>query len=296
MDKFKGIFAALVTPYTESDEVNYTEVKHLVRHLINKGIDGFYVCGSSAEAFMLSLEERRKILEAVAEENNGEKTVIAHVGSIGTKLSVELARHAESCGADAISSVAPFYYKFDQEEILSYYRELADSTELPLFLYNFPKQAGFSLTGDLLKKLAGLPHVAGIKHTSSDFYQLERIKSFAPELIVWNGYDEMLLSGLVAGADGGIGSTYNCFPEVYLEIRKRFRAGDIHGAAQCQHLANDVISEMIRCGVYQSAKALLEMEGLSFNGCRRPFKSIRPEQIERLRNVYNKSKKALLEL
>ncbi|MEG1985463.1 MAG: dihydrodipicolinate synthase family protein, partial [Oscillospiraceae bacterium] len=125
-ERFKGIFAALVTPYTESKEVSYTELKKLVRHLIKEGVNGFYVGGSTGEAFLLSHDERKKILEAVLEENAGERIVIAHVGCIGTDLAVDLAKHAESVGADAVSSIAPFYYKYSQDEICDYYDTLAN--------------------------------------------------------------------------------------------------------------------------------------------------------------------------
>lgn len=289
MDKFKGLFAALVTPYTIDQEVNYKEIKKLVRHLLNQGIEGFYVCGSTAEAFMLSVEERMKILEAVTAENNGQGVVIAHVGSIGTKLSIQLAKHAESTGADAISSVSPFYYKFSADEVSNYYFDLAGSTKLPMFVYNFPANSGFQLTYEILKKLIINEKIIGVKHTCSDFYQLERMKNIKPDLIVLNGFDEMLLSGLAAGADGGVGSTYSCMSGIYKNIRDAYLQNDMERAASFQRRANNVIEYIVKFGVFQSVKKILETEGIIFNGCRSPFHDISQEQTDVLLKVYKQN-------
>lgn len=208
--EYAGLHAALVTPYTETGEVNYRELKKLVRRLIAEGIDGFYVGGSTAETFLLTESERKGILEAVLEENNGEKLVVSHVGAISTRQAVDFAQHAEAAGADAVSAISPFYYKFTQREIEDYYLEIMAGSGLPMFVYNFPNLSGFALTKPFLERLKSSSRLAGIKFTSSDMFQLERIKARNPGLTVWNGFDEMLLSGLAAGADGGVGSTYNC--------------------------------------------------------------------------------------
>ena len=115
---YHGIYAALVTPYTKDGAVNYDELQKLVRHLISQGIDGFYVGGSTAETFLLSSEERKKTLEAVVEANAGEKKVICHVGAISTNEAIDYAQHAEKAGANAVSAISPFYYKFSKSEIM----------------------------------------------------------------------------------------------------------------------------------------------------------------------------------
>lgn len=285
-ESFSGIFAALVTPYTVDQKVNYTELRRLVRHLIRSGIDGFYVGGSSAETFLLTAEERKRMLEAVLEENNGEKRVICHTGAISTDLAVDFARHAKASGADAVSSISPFYYKFSDQEIIRFYQDIMEATDLPMFIYNFPNFSGFSLTEPVLAQLLACPTLAGVKYTSSDFFLMERIKSKHPELLVWNGFDEMLVSGLIMGADGGVGSTYNCMPGLIRRIYDSFRAGDIAAAQAYQRQANTVIEVICRYGVFPSVKAILEMDGIVCNGCRKPFASITEEGRQALRKVY----------
>lgn len=286
MNSFSGIYPALVTPYTKSQDVDHIQLGRLVEHLNACGVEGFYVCGSTAEAFLLTPEERKRILETVLEANNGRGKVIAHVGAIGTRLSLDLLEHAQAAGAHAISSVAPFYYKFDSEEIVSYYAELSRHTDLPLFIYNFPGNSGVQLSNGMLEALMSLPNVAGIKHTSNDFFQLERIKTKYPDMAVWNGYDEMLLSGLIAGADGGIGSTYNCMPTLFLDIYRHYQAHDFEQARETQRKANTVIETIVACGVFQSVKALLDFQGFSMNGCRSPFKPLQEEALAQLRTIY----------
>lgn len=288
MKNFNGIFTALLTPYKKDGSVNYEVLKKMVRHYLQNGIQGFYVCGSTAEAYLLSHNERKRILEVVAQENNGEGVIFAHVGAIGTDLSIELAKHAQTCKIDALSSISPFYYGFSTDEIRQYYFDLADSTDLPMIIYNFPKIVGYELTSDILKDYLVNEKIIGVKHTSSNFFQLQQMKQLKPDLMIWNGFDEMLLSGLIAGANGGIGSTYNCMPHLYVELFEKFRQGDIKAAQELQKKANNIIKIICDVGVYQAEKALMEIQGFECNGCRRPFGKISTENYELMKKVYKK--------
>lgn len=296
MKQFKGICAALLTPFDGTGKIDHKTLAGQVRWLIEQGIDGFYVCGSTAEAFLLSEKERKEILETVCEANNGEKTVIAHIGQISTEAAKDLGVHAKSVGADAISSISPFYYKFTTEEIKQYYLDLMESLEMPFFIYNFPAFSGFSLTPELLDEMCRCPYVAGVKFTSSDFFQMERMKRSHPNLTIWNGYDEMLLSGLSAGASGGIGSTYNVFCPGIRKIYDSFQQGDMQKAYQAQQIVNDVISLIAKFGVFQSLKSILKYEGMDFGGCRKPFLPLAQEKEEMLIDAYKNYLTELLKL
>jgi N-acetylneuraminate lyase len=285
---FSGVLSALITPYTEHGEVNFTELKRLVRYEINKGIDGFYVGGSTGEAFLLTQNERKKILEAVVEENNGEKLVLSHVGQISTSFAIDLAQHAKSVGVDAISAISPFYYNFSVNEIKNYYFDIMNHCDMPMFIYNFPAFSGFTLTNDILQDFCQNPNVIGVKYTSNDLYQMERMKTLNPNLVIWNGYDEILLSGLVAGADGGIGSTYNCMCQLIRRIYDNYRKGNMEAARASQQIANHVINIMIKNGVIASVKTLLEFDGFSFGGCRKPFADMTEIGRKELFEVYQK--------
>ena len=284
-----GIYAALATPYTKDGAVDYKEAKRLVRHLINQGIEGFYACGSTGEAFLLSLDERKKFLEAVVEENNGEKTVICHCASISTDQMTEIAKHARQTGADAVSAVPPFYYKFNADEIVSYYLALADSVDLPVIVYNYKELSGFQFTVELFDRLfAARKNIFSIKHTSFDLYMLERLKKKYPDSIIFNGHDEVWLSGLIAGADGAIGSTFNAIPKMYLTIRECYQKGDIKGAQNAQHDVNDFIDVLIKYGVIQVVKEFLQNYGINCNGTRKPFLPLSEEGKVQVKNLFDK--------
>jgi N-acetylneuraminate lyase len=286
--EYSGLIAALVTPFTKGGKVNYRELKKLVRYLINKGIDGFYVAGSTAETFLLTQEERKESLRAVLEENNGDKLVIAHVGHISTEFAADLAADARKQGACAVSAISPFYYKFSFDEVKQYYFDIIDACGLPLFVYNFPDLSGFTVTPERLALLLKNKLVAGVKFTSNNFFDMERMKAQNPGITVWNGYDEMLLSGLAAGADGGIGSTYCCILPLIRGIYDNFKKGDIKEALRYQQITNDFITVIVRHGVFRSIKTILGFEGLKLGDCRRPFEKISSQGVEELREVYKK--------
>lgn len=272
MKTLRGIFPALLTPFDASGQVNEASLRQLVSFNIAKGVDGFYVCGSTGEAFLLSQDERKRILETVVSEVAGRVSVICHIGAISTDFTIQLGRHAVAAGADAVSSIPPFYYKFSSDEVLGFYRDLADAIELPVIPYNFPALSGVTLTGALIRKLREHPRIAGVKFTSSDLFQLERMKKDDPDLIVYNGFDEMYLAGMAMGADGAIGSTYNFMPEKFLGIRERMLAGDLPGARALQDQANEVIQVVIDTGkALVAQKYLTGLVGIPCGECRRPF-------------------------
>lgn len=271
MKQFKGIFTALLTPFDKDGNINAKVLEELIEYNIKLGVTGFYACGSTAEVFLLSDSERRELMRIVSEVVAGRVTLIAHVGAISTREAISLANLAEELGYDAISAVAPFYYKFSADEVCGYYRDIAESSSLKMLIYNIPAFSGVSLGVDRLSELLSNERFLGIKHTSSDFFALETLKSRFPDRIFYNGYDEMLLSGLAAGADGGIGSTYNFMADKYVRLCELFHAGRIDEAKALQHEANDIINILVKVGVNAGEKAILNLLGFDFGGCRRPF-------------------------
>ncbi len=286
-NRFSGIVAALVTPFDSDGNIEYSVLKDHIRFLKRNGVDGFYVNGSTAEAFLLTQDERKQILETVLEENNGEKFVISHVGHISTAFATELALHSRTAGADAISAISPFYYKFTPEEIKQYYFDIMDASDMPMFIYNFPNFSGFSLTASLLSEIRRNPNVVGVKFTSNDFFQMERMRSSNPDLVIYNGYDEMCLSGLAAGADGAVGSTYNCLAPLFKQLYTHFQAGELSHAQTLQKQANDIIEVICKHGVFSSIKMLLQYAGLEFGSCRKPFLPSSETAKKELKQIYD---------
>ena len=265
MEKYKGIFTALLTPFDKENKVNEKELEKLVKFCLNKGVKGFYVGGSTAEAFLLSTDERKQIMDVV-KSTAPDATLIAHIGSIN-----ELALHAKKLSYDVISSVAPFYYKFTFEEIKNYYFRLADKAELPMLVYHFPAFSGVNMGINEMGQFLNDDRFLGIKYTSNDFFTMEQCKSNFPDKIVYNGFDEMFLAGLSMGADGGIGSTYNFMADKFVKIKELFNSSEIEKAKEIQRLANRIITILCKIGVMQSEKEVLNQLGFDFGVCRHPF-------------------------
>ncbi|MBR7098432.1 MAG: N-acetylneuraminate lyase [Clostridia bacterium] len=277
MKHFDGIFTALLTPFDQNDKINEKALRELISMNIHMGVRGFYVSGSTAEAFLMTPEERREIFRIVRDAAP-DQTLIAHIGSIHEKEAEDLGHYAAELGYDAISSVAPFYYKFSFEEIKSYYFRLAERVGLPMLVYNFPAFSGVDLGFDQFSEFLTSDLFLGVKHTSNDFFTLQRCKSAFPNKIIYNGFDEMFLSGLSMGADGGIGSTYNFMADKFVAIRKLFSEGKIAQAQAVQAEANRIIAVLVKVGVMQAEKEVLNQMGLEFGVCRRPFGEPTDEQ------------------
>ncbi len=286
-EKFRGIFAALLTPFDKNYNLDEGGVKRLIEFNIENGIDGFYVGGSTGEGLLLTNEERKQLFKYASEANAGRKTMVAHVGTISTLGAIDMARCAESLGYDAISAVAPFYYNFPKEAVIKYYTDIAESTSLPMIIYNFPSSSGYTLDTETAEEMFKNEKFLGIKHTSQDLYQLQQFKTLSREIIVYNGFDEMLLAGLSMGADGGIGSTYNFLGRRFKELYESFKAGDIKKAEALQQEQNEIIKELTKYGVFQSEKAILRELGVDVGECRPPFLPLSPDGATKMKQIAN---------
>ena len=271
-NKYKGIFPALLTPFDEAGRVSESSLRRLVDFNVKRGVNGFYVNGSTAEVFLLDDEERKLAYRTVAEESAGRVTLIAHVGAISTEKAIEFGLYAKSLGYDAISAVAPFYYKFGFDQIKDHYFAIQRAVGLPMVVYNFPGNSGVNLTVDQIGQFLSDDGFIGVKHTSNDYFALQTFKAAYPEKIVYNGYDEMFLCGLVMGADGGIGSTYNFMADKFIRMREKFAAGDIDGARAEQACANSIIRSLIKIGVAEGEKEVLTQMGIPMGRARSPYR------------------------
>ncbi len=281
-NRLGGLIPALITPFGPDGGIDGPILEALVDRLIAQGAGGFYVGGSTGEAFLLTREERKRLADIVVPAVAGRVPVIFHVGSISTNEAIELARHGESVGVNAASAISPFYYKFRIDQIKQYYRDIADATELPFLIYNFPALSGFALDADTAGDLFAHPRIVGIKHTSMDLYLLERLKAAHPDMLILNGHDEVYLSALVMGADGSVGSTFNVILPLFADLRRAYEAGDLARALELQGRANSIIKLLLEIGVFPGIKATLGMLGLDAGKCRRPFTPPNREQLTRL--------------
>ena len=260
--KYQGVIPAFYACYDDLGAVSATKVRELTRYLIGKGVKGLYVGGSSGECIYQSVEERKLVLENVMAEARGKVTIIAHVACNNTSDSQALAAHAESLGVDAIAAIPPIYFHLPDYAIAKYWNDISDAApNTDFIIYNIPQLAGVALTVPLLKEMLKNPRVIGVKNSSMP---VQDIQMFHDEgAVVFNGPDEQLLSGLAAGAIGGIGGTYAVMPELYLKVRELFLAGDMAKGREVQNECCRIIYKLCSAegNMYAVIKKVIRLQG-----------------------------------
>lgn len=276
MKKFQGIIPAFYACYEEDGSVSPGRAQALAKYLMEKGVTGLYVGGSSGECIYQTVAERKLMLESVMAEVKGELAVIAHVACNNTAESMELAAHAESLGVDAIAAIPPIYFHLPEHAIAKYWNDISSAApNTDFIIYNIPQLAGVSLTLPLLREMKKNPRVIGVKNSSMP---VQDIQMFRDEgVIVLNGPDEQFVSGLAAGAAGGIGGTYGAMPELFLKARELFYLGEMEKARILQNEICRIIYKMCSAhgNLYAVIKEVLRIQGgPDIGGVRAPLADI----------------------
>jgi len=282
LEKYKGVIPAFYACYDESGEISPEGVQALTRYFVKKGVKGVYVNGSSGECIYQSVEDRKIVLENVMEAAEGKLTVIAHVACNNTKDSMELARHAESLGVDAIAAIPPIYFRLPEHAIAKYWNDIsAAAPNTDFVIYNIPQLAGVALTMNLFATMRKNPRVIGVKNSSMPVQDIQMFKQAAgDDYIIFNGPDEQFISGRVIGAEGGIGGTYGVMPELFLEMDECVKDGAMERACAIQNDVDAIIYKMCSAhgNMYGVIKEILKInEGLELGGVRKPLPALVPE-------------------
>lgn len=259
---FRGIMPALITPVNGDGSLREEVTRKLVRDLSATGITGFYILGSTGEGVATDRERRMEFAELVREARPEGISIIDHIGASDLATVKKLARHARRIGMDAISSVPPFFFSYDEQGVLDYYRAMSDESEgLPLIVYAAP-MAGPLLPVSTIEKMLDIPGFIGMKFTNPNYYLMSRYKKIdGGNINIFNGPDETCALGLMMGADGAIGSTYNIMPRTFVGIYNAVQAGDVREAMRLQHKADDLIEALLDYNVVEAVKVALTLKG-----------------------------------
>ena len=292
--KYQGIIPAFYACYDEKGAVDTDRVRALTRYMVEKGVKGVYVNGSSGECIYLTVAERKAILEAVMAEAKGKLTVICHVACNNTADSMELAAHAEKCGVDAIASIPPIYFHLPEHAIAKYWNDISSAAPNTEFvIYNIPQLAGTALTMSLLGEMLKNPNVVAVKNSSMPVQDIQMFKDAGIKargengFAVFNGPDEQFISGRVMGADDGIGGTYAAMPELLLQADALVRANEMEKARELQYAINNIIYALCGCkgNMYGVIKEVLRRrENLDIGGVRAPLAALTPEDEPQVQN------------
>ena len=276
--KYQGIFPAFYACYEDDGSISPQRTRALARYLLEKGVKGLYVGGSSGECIYQSVEERKVVLENVMAEAKGKVVVIAHVACNNTADSMELAAHAESLGVDAIAAIPPIYFHLPPHGIAGYWNDIsAAAPNTDFIIYNIPQLAGVALSIPLLREMRKNPRVIGVKNSSMPTQDIQMWKDEGGEqFVVMNGPDEQFISGLAMGATGGIGGTYAVMPELFQKVYELYRAGRVTEAAQVQNEICRIIYRMCEAhgNLYAVMKAILKKRGVEVGSVRKPLPAL----------------------
>lgn len=279
---FKGVIPAVLSVFDKDENLDEQGTREFIRYLLSFDIGGLYLTGSTGETFLMTSEERMRQVEIVMEEVGDKVPVVVHVGAMSTRETIRLAKHAEQCGAAGVSSVPPFYFKYNADQIFHYYKDVAEATSLPMIVYNIPL-AGM-MTVDQIIRLSEIENVKGVKYTGTALYEVTQIKEGCkPGFQVYGGCDELGSSNISLGVDGIIGSFYNVIADHYIKIWKAVEASDIPLATELQRKAVHVIFAGIRSrSMMACMKVWLRAAGIPGGWSRRPFSNFSEEEEKAL--------------
>lgn len=269
-ETFKGIIPPMITPLNEDFSLDVEHTIRMVHHLIDGGVDGIFILGTTGEAASLSSDVKSDLIRLACREVGGRVPILVGITDCAFVESLDLANIAAESGAAALVAAPPFYMNIGQEELTAYYQKLADAVLLPLFLYNMPSHTKISIELSTVKSLSAHPNIIGIKDSSGDLSYYEGLcRTFRDyeDFRIFVGPEEILLQTLRLGGHGGVTGGANLFPELYTSLFNTFENQDIEKAELLQETIHFLSQQIYQNTQYRSCylkglKAAMSFEGL----------------------------------
>ena len=283
---FRGIYPALVTPFTEDGSFDEAAYRRLIRHVLPH-VNGVVPCGTTGEFSYMTIEERKQVIEVCLDEVGGRVPVVAGTGCPSTRDTLALTEWARDAGVTGVLVVAPYYLKPSFNEVYDHYRAL-DKLGVPLILYNIPQCAGthfrwWTAEGMILD----FDNVVGIKDSSGDLPFMEALfEKVKGRVSIFVGHDEVVQAALAAGADGAILASANLIPDIWQKVYRATLEGDLATAQMWQQRVQKLVRIVVRCSSTQAVKEGLRMMGVEVGDSRHPVMpggGFRREDYEELR-------------
>jgi len=233
--KFPGIVPPVITVFDSDGEIDEEKTKKFIQHLINEGVHGIFVAGSTGESSLMNMEQRKKIIDVGVEVCKGKVPLFAGTGHNSTKIAIELSKYAQDAGADGVLVFLPHYPKPTQETIYQHYKAVAEAVNIPVFVYSWPGQYGVDIEPETVARLAREGYIRGIKDSHFDIdHTAEIIRLTEDKITVWQGFETKILPALCLGADGSVCTIGNIIPKECVQIYKLFKEGKIEEAREKQ--------------------------------------------------------------
>lgn len=284
----RGIIPPVVTPLTSGGEVNYPVLRQLVEHLIENGVHGLFPLGTTGEFYAFDNTEYRKILACVKEAAAGRVPVYGGASHITTRGVIELVNICKETGMDAVSVLTPMFVSQTQQELYEYFREIAQSTDLPIVLYNNRPKTNVTIEPATVARLAEIPNIVAVKDSTGDMTNTAeyiRLTRGNDSFHVLMGRDTLIHAALCYGATGSIASCANVAPRVAADIYDKYVAGDLAGSLEAQFTLAPL---RIACNMGTFPAVIKEglcMQGIDVGKCLPPIAELLPAEKEKLRAV-----------
>ncbi|KUI29304.1 dihydrodipicolinate synthase family protein [Mycobacterium sp. GA-2829] len=277
----KGVYSAVATPFTPDQDLDEAGLRALVDRTIEAGVHGLVPCGSTGEFSTLSRAERERVVEIVIEQSAGRVPVVPQTGATSTREAIEISKHAEKAGAEAIMVVAPYYEPFSVDETKKYYADVAGAVGVPVMAYNLPAATGVNLTPRILGELIDqVPNVKYVKDTSGDFTAAAQlIHEFGDAVSVFVGWDTLFFAALIEGAAGSVIGAANVVPRELVAVYDAVQAGDLSGARRRWKAVFPLMSTFVSGGYNAGIKGGLELIGASAGPQRSPGADVDGERL-----------------
>ena len=284
---FGRVLTAMVTPFNADLSVNYAQAKKLARYLVENGSDGLVVCGTTGESPTLAKDEKIALFTAVVEEVGGKAAVVAGTGSYDTASSIALTKEAEKVGCDGVMLVAPYYNKPSQEGLYRHFKAIAESTTLPVILYNIPGRTGINVLPATVKRLAeDVPNIVAIKEAAGIIDQVSELKKVLPEdFAIYSGDDSMTLPMLSLGAKGIISVASHVAGKQIQEMIDAFSSGNTTLAANLHKKLFPLFKGLFITTNPVPVKTALTLKGIAVGSVRLPLVDASASEIDSVKGL-----------
>jgi 4-hydroxy-tetrahydrodipicolinate synthase len=287
--KFSGIVPPAITVFNSEGEIDEEKTKGFIQHLIDKGVHGIFIAGSTGEYSLMSMEQRKKIIDLGVEAAKGKVPLFAGTGHHSTRIAVELSKYAEKSGADVVIVSLPHYPKPTQEGLYQHYKAIAEAVNIPVFVYNWPGGYGLDMEPETIARLAKDGYIQGIKDSHADIdHTAEVIRLTEGRITVFEGYDTKVLPALCLGANGSICTIVNIIPAEVVEIYDLFQEGKIKEAAKKQLSIFGLANVLFARHDMQPLKEGLKMLGYDVGDALMPTTEVPPDTKEKIREELRK--------
>lgn len=282
--KFQGIMPPAITIFDKEGEIDREKTKKFIQHLINEGVHGIFVAGSTGEAPLMNLDQRKEIIDIGVEAAAGKVPLLAGTGHNSTRIAVELSKYAENAGADAVVVFLPHYPKPTQEGFYEHYKAIGEAVNIPVFVYNCWEQYGVEIAPETVARLAEEGYIQGIKDSTRDLNHISRVlRLTGGKITVFTGLETKVLPALALGADGSICTIGNLIPREMVEIYNLFRAGKIEEAGRKQLSIMGLFNILVSSVEMQVVKDGLKILGHDVGDCLMPVDKIPADVKEKLK-------------